>query len=80
MGRIRTNEIKTITKLVVDKYGLDSFSDDFDKNKESLKSLAEEFPSHQVLNKVAGCIVNLVKDARIEAKALAAPSVVNEDE
>jgi len=75
MGRIRTDEVKNITNLVVGKYGLETFSDDFRKNKDLLKSLPEEFPSMQILNKVAGCIVMMTKKARAEARKLAKRSL-----
>ncbi|MBD3312720.1 30S ribosomal protein S17e [archaeon] len=70
MGRIRTVEIRSITDKILGKYSLDSFSDKFRDNKERLKSLAEEFPSKKVLNRVAGNITRLFKDKRAEMKEL----------
>jgi len=74
MGRIRTSEIKNITKLVIEKYTLSSFSDDFEKNKEILKSFPEEFPSKKVLNKIAGYITFKYKKEREAEKRLLEPS------
>lgn len=81
MGRIRTVEIRSITDKVLDKYGLDSFSDKFRDNKERLKSLAEEFPSKKVLNRVAGNITRLFKEKRAEMKRLleGGPEAVEEE-
>ncbi len=74
MGRIRTDEIKNITSMILGKYTLSYFSDDFETNKQRLKSLPEEFPSKKVLNKVAGYITFLYKREREEEKKLLAPS------
>lgn len=70
MGRIRTVEIRNITDELLDKYELDSFSDEFRDNKERLKSLPEEFPSKKVLNRVAGNLTRLFKKKKAEMKEL----------
>ena len=80
MGRIKTDEIKNITKLIIDKYTLSSFSDDFETNKNRLKSFPEEFPSKKVLNKVAGYITFKYKKQREEEKKLLEPSGGEEKE
>lgn len=78
MGRIRTDEIKNITGLLISKYSLSYFSDDFNKNKELLNSLPEELPSKKVRNKVAGHLVFLTKKHREEEQKLLEPTKESE--
>ena len=59
MGRIRTKYIKRISKNLVEKHR-NKFSKDFEKNKKVMEELAE-IPSKQLRNRVAGCIVHLIK-------------------
>lgn len=80
MGRIRTNDVKHITDLLVGKYTLNKFSDDFNKNKEVLRSLPEEISSKKVANRVAGYVTFLFKKAREDEKKLLMPSVERQEE
>jgi small subunit ribosomal protein S17e len=59
MGRIKTVYIKRKSKELYEK-NKDMFSIDFTKNKKSLGELAD-IESKQLRNKIAGCIVHLVK-------------------
>ncbi len=59
MGRIRTKYIKRKSKEILREYG-DKFGKDFEKNKEILDEIAE-IPSKKIRNKIAGCIVHLLK-------------------
>jgi ribosomal protein S17E len=81
MGRIRTDEIRSITDKVLSKYSLDSFSSNFRENKERLKSMPEEFPSKKVLNRVAGSITRAFKKKQKEMEKLLepGPTVSEED-
>lgn len=80
MGRIRTDEIKKITKLIIGKYTLSRFNTDFANNKIVLHSFPEEFPSPKILNRVAGYIAFLVKKSKEEEKRLLNPVQEEEEE
>lgn len=62
MGRIRTLMIKKMAKNLVEKYG-DKFTDDFSKNKESLKQLLR-IRSKKLRNILAGYIASLVAKSK----------------
>ena len=59
MGRIRTTYIKRKSREILAKYN-DRFSKDFEKNKKILDEIAD-IPSKKIRNKIAGCIVHLIK-------------------
>ncbi|MCD6547773.1 MAG: 30S ribosomal protein S17e [Nanoarchaeota archaeon] len=59
MGRIRTTYIKRKSREILEKYK-DKFTKDFEHNKKVLDEIAE-IPSKQLRNKIAGCIVHLIK-------------------
>jgi ribosomal protein S17E len=79
MGRIRTDEIRSITEKVLSKYSLESFSSSFRENKEKLKSMPEKFPSKKVLNRVAGSITRAFKQKQIEMQKLLEPGSAEEE-
>ena len=62
MGRIRTVYIKRKSKELLEKYR-DKFSNDFTKNKDALNEIVE-INSKKLKNKIAGCIVHLVKPSK----------------
>ncbi len=62
MGRIRTTYIKRKSKELFEEHK-DKFSTDFEKNKKALDEIAE-IPSKQLRNKIAGCIVHLIKSSK----------------
>ncbi len=70
MGRIRDTTIRVITELILKKYPIESFSNDFYKNKQKLLSLPEEFPSKKILNRVAGSLTREYKKFIKEQKML----------
>ncbi|MBS3117090.1 30S ribosomal protein S17e [Candidatus Woesearchaeota archaeon] len=59
MGRIKTVQVKRITKEVLKRYP-DKFTTEFAKNRESLKSLLKT-DSKKLRNIVAGYVTRLVK-------------------
>lgn len=58
MGRIRTREVKTLSKNLVEKFP-EKFDKDFENNKNVLKEL--NVKSKWMRNRIAGYIVNLKK-------------------
>ena len=59
LGRVRPVYIKKISKELLSKYN-ETFSDNFEKNKELLAQYAE-IQSKLIRNRIAGYIVHLVK-------------------
>ncbi|MFO8019351.1 MAG: 30S ribosomal protein S17e [Promethearchaeia archaeon] len=59
MGKVRTLQIKNISKELVSKYP-DVFTTDFEKNKRLLDKYLE-FNSKHLRNRISGYIVNLMK-------------------
>lgn len=59
MGRIRTKYIKRKSREILDRYK-DKLGKDFEKNKKVLDEIAD-IPSKKIRNKIAGCIVHLIK-------------------
>ncbi len=80
MGRIRTTQSSNITSELISKYGIDSFSEDYNKNKEKMKTFPEEFPSKKIMNKVAGSITRAYKKNKEDMQKLLTPSEPVEDE
>lgn len=64
MGRIKTKDIKTIGRELVDKFP-DKFNINFDYNKRVLDDL-KIFNSKRMRNKVAGFIVRLMRQEERE--------------
>ena len=62
MGRIRTVYIKRKSKELLEMYR-DKFSNDFTKNKDALNEIVE-ISSKKLKNKIAGCIVHIVKPGK----------------
>lgn len=60
MGRVRQTYVKRLAKDLVSA-DADRFTDDFDHNKEELKSM-DEFNSKKLRNRVAGYIVRVVQN------------------
>ena len=64
MGRIRTKFIKKNTKKIMEAYP-DSFTDDFEKNKKSLKENKNiDIYGNKLKNKIAGYATKLMKDKK----------------
>lgn len=59
MGKVRTLQIKNISKELVSKYP-DVFTTDFEENKRLLDKYLE-FNSKHLRNRISGYIVNLMK-------------------
>ncbi len=59
MGRIKTKKVKRFTEELVAKHS-DSFSEDYSKNKATLKDFAV-ITSHKMKNVIAGYVTKLVK-------------------
>jgi len=70
MGRIRTNQITSITGDLVGKYKIESFADNFSANKAKLKEIPEVLPNKKIANKVAGSITRDFKKHRVEMEKL----------
>ncbi len=64
MGRIKTKDIKTIGRELVEKFP-DKFNINFDYNKRVLDDL-KIFDSKRMRNKIAGFIVRLMRQAERE--------------
>ncbi|MCD6483279.1 MAG: 30S ribosomal protein S17e [Candidatus Aenigmarchaeota archaeon] len=62
MGRVRTLMTKKMAKNLVEKYG-DKFTDDFSKNKETLKQILR-IRSKKLRNILAGYIASLVAKSK----------------
>lgn len=60
MGRIKTMQIKRVTKRLVAEYG-DRFQKDFDSNKKIVNEVAD-IPSKKLRNVIAGYVTRLVKE------------------
>lgn len=60
MGRIKTTQVKRITKSLVEKYG-DNFTTDFEKNKKLVEKYAD-VPSKKLRNVIAGYTTKLIKN------------------
>lgn len=59
MGRVRNTFIKRNTREVMEKYG-DEFSNDFDKNKQTLQKFVKT-ESKKIRNRLAGYITMIKK-------------------
>lgn len=62
MGRVRPRHVKRLARDLVDKHP-DTFTEDFDHNKEELKEL-EAVNSKKLRNRVAGYIVRVLQNKR----------------
>jgi len=59
MGRIKTKQVKRVTKLLLEKYG-DKFTKSFEENKKLVGNYAD-IPSKKLRNVIAGYVTKLTK-------------------
>ena len=59
MGRVKTAQIKRVTKALMEKYG-DNFTKNFEENKAVVRNYAD-IPSKKLRNIIAGYITKLTK-------------------
>ena len=66
MGQIKNQGIKTLAKTLIEKYP-DSFSKDFEKNKEEIDKIIL-LESKKIRNKVAGYLVHEIRKKELPQK------------